>query len=80
MIGMRCPTPQRLDDEHAVHAGQPEIQQDDVGMFARSKLDGSFARVGLEHLVAARTKVQAEGPADLRLVIDHQDAVHSELA
>ena len=48
-------------------------------MFARSKLDGSLAGVGLEHLVAARTEVQAERPADLWLVVDHQDAVSRAL-
>ena len=74
MIGHPAPAPQSLDHLDAVDAGQPEVEQDDVGMVPGREVERLLARRGEVDLVAAGSQVDAQGPPDLRLVVDHEDA------
>ena len=68
----RRPSPQAADDVEPVDAGQPEVQEHDVGMAGRRQVQRLLARCRLVDVVAARLEVDGQGAADLRLVVHHQ--------
>ena len=67
------PLAQPADHVEAVHVGQAEIEDDDVGL-ARAGLDDALrARRRLEEPVAVALERGAEEAPDLRLVLDEDD-------
>ena len=70
------PAAEPLDHLDPVDAGQPEVEQHDVGV----RLPGGDQRLlagrGQVDLVAACDEVEAQRPADRRLVVDDEHAGH----
>ena len=67
---------QPADHVDAVDAGQPEVEDDDVGMVARREIERLLAVGRGVDVVPARAQVDAQRAQDLRLVVDDQDARH----
>ncbi len=70
------PAAQASDHLDAVHVGEPQVQDDDVGVARGGQLErGGPVGRGV-HLVLARLQVDHEGAYDLRLVVDHKHPGH----
>ena len=77
MIGTCVQPAQARDHLDAVDAGQPEVEDDDVGVVARRERRARASPVRRQvDVVAAGREVDAERPQDLRLVVDDQDPGH----
>ena len=61
------------DDFEAVHVGQPEVDDDDVGLARAHFHDAISARRGLEELVALAGQRRPQEAPDLWLVLDQDD-------
>jgi hypothetical protein len=66
------PLPQPADDVEAVQIGQPEVQNDEVGLPGRSLEEPVLAGLGLDDAVSLAREGRAEEAADRRLVLDDQ--------
>ena len=65
-----------VDDGQAVYAGQPEVEQHDVGMMTGGQLQRLLSCHGEVDVVAVPVQVHRHGPADRRLVVDDEDPRH----
>ena len=75
MIGTAVQPRRPRIDLDAVDAGQPEVEDDDVGMVrGRERRAPSSPRRRDVDVVAARPEVDPERAQDLRLVVDDEDA------
>ena len=70
------PAAKRLEDREAAHAGEPEVEQDDVGTHAGHLGQRCFAGRRFEDLIAAGAEVERQGAPDLAFVVDDQHAAH----
>src|SRR5581483_4556876 len=67
------PAPQPPDDVDAGDAGQPEVEDHDVGVVVGGLAEGVLPRGGEVDVVAPGPEVDRQGPEDLRLVVDDED-------
>ena len=61
--------------QHAepVEQRQAQVEQHGVGAFAPDRGQPFLAVVGLQNMIARRAEPQADGAADVRIVLDHED-------
>ena len=64
--------PQAADHLEPVEVRQAEVEQHDLGRFARQQVDRAPARRGLQDAVALGPEAGAQQAADRRLVVDHE--------
>jgi hypothetical protein len=69
----RRPPAQPLDYRHAVHVGQAEVEQYQVGRELRRQRQRLGRRCRGVDLVVPHPQVDPQRPQDLRLVVNHQD-------
>jgi hypothetical protein len=72
----RRPAAQALDHGHAVHVGQPEIEDHQVGRGTTGRGQPRRTVGGDGHLVPSGGEGDAQGPQQLPVVVDDQDAGH----
>ena len=71
-----APAPERGRDADAVHVGETEVEDDDVGMLARGEVE-TFASRRREHDgVVVCLQEDAQRPPQRRFVFDHEDLAH----
>src|SRR4029079_2464831 len=67
---------QPAKDLESVHAGQPDVEDDQVGSLARGELEALLARSGDRDLVALLLEGVLDASRDGELVFDDQDGGH----
>src|SRR5262249_3240903 len=67
---------QRLAHLGARHAGQHQVEQNEVGTFFPSNFQSVLAIIGDEDLVPLLPKVVVEDLLDVRFILDHQNSRH----
>ena len=72
MIGTSLNARIRPDHLGAVHVGEAEVEQDQVGRHLRRAEHAFLAGADRRDLVAVRLEARAERATDLRLVVDHE--------
>ena len=70
--GDRGPRAQLTQRLRAVPVGEPEVQENDVGLLAQHHPQALLRRGGVMHDKALRLEAHAQEAADLHLVVDHE--------
>ena len=77
MIGTMLLRPHRAADVEALDVGQAQVDEHEVGLVAVEGGQAGAAVAGLLHHVALVLEGEAEGQADLVVVLDEQQPVHA---
>ena len=72
----RAPAPERRRDADAVHVGETEVEDHDVGVLARGEVETFASRCGEHDRVVVRLQEDAQRAPQRRFVFDHEDLAH----
>ena len=76
ILGIHVAFAQSREGRESIHAGQPDVEQDDVVHAACDPLEAAFAAVDGVHLVAFIAEDPAKRGAYTRFVVDDEYPLH----